>query len=87
MKQKPDTKGHILHDSTCVRLIQTESRFEILRGWGKREEGSYCLMIKEFLSCDHLFLVLWLEKADFSWGDFLSVTVDVSGFSFRLRYL
>ena len=44
-------------------------------------------MIKEFLSCDHLFLVLWLEKADFSWGDFLSVTVDVSGFSFRLRYL
>ena len=44
-------------------------------------------MIKEFLPCDHLFLVLWLEKADFSWGRFLSVTVDVSGFSFRLRYL
>lgn len=30
---------------------------------------------------DHLFLVLWLEKADFSWGCFLSVTVDVSRFS------
>ena len=48
--KKPDTKGHIFQDSTCVKLIQTESRFEILRGWGKREEGSCCLMIKEFPS-------------------------------------
>lgn len=42
---KPDTKGKILYDSTCIRYLQwskfreTGSRIEVTRGWGGRMES------------------------------------------------